>query len=229
MKFIDDTDVGFAPMADIAVVPQMATGWPCLDCRATLQEPDTLCPACSNKRNTAHLEAIKNIDIARLGGLKAYNQFKLENYTNSAVIKLCESYPCINIFIWGSAGTGKTHLATALVRKFTDAKIIKPQHIYRECRGLKDGRAEQSAINKYVDIPYLVIDDLGVDKQTEWSFSTLYEIIDGRDMACKKGMIITSNLSLGALSQKMSDDRIVSRIAGMCKIVELNGKDRRLC
>ena len=104
---------------------------------------------------------------------------------------------------------------------------MKPQHIYRACRGLKDGQEEQAAINKFRDIPYLVVDDLGSDKKTDWSFSTLYEIIDGRDMYERTGMIITSNLSLGDLAARLDDDRIISRINGMCKIIQLTGKDGR--
>jgi DNA replication protein DnaC len=105
--------------------------------------------------------------------------------------------------------------------------VIKPQRIYRDCRGIKDGEEEQAAIDSFVNIPFLVIDDLGVDKKTDFSFSTLYEVIDGRDMSEMKGLIVTSNLSLSALAERLGDDRISSRLAGMCKIVEITGKDRR--
>jgi DNA replication protein DnaC len=38
---------------------------------------------------------------------------------------------------------------------------------------------------------------------------------------------VTSNLTLDAIAEKVGD-RIASRIAGMCKVVEIRGKDRRL-
>ena len=133
-----------------------------------------------------------------------------------------------NVIMLGAVGLGKTHLATALVRSHRDAWVVKPQTIYRNCRGIKSGQEEQEAINVFIKCPLLVIDDLGVDKKTDFSFSTLYEVIDGRDMSEQKGLIITSNLSLSALSERMGDDRITSRIGGMCKIIELTGKDHRI-
>jgi DNA replication protein DnaC len=39
--------------------------------------------------------------------------------------------------------------------------------------------------------------------------------------------IITSNLTLEEVSEKVGD-RIASRIAGMCKVIELKGIDRRV-
>lgn len=166
-------------------------------------------------------------DIIRLGGLRAYNSFTFHKYTNKTAIKSCSEYPTKNLFLWGPAGTGKTHLATALARKYPEAVIVKPQHIYRECRGIKPGKEEQKALDRFINIPYLVIDDLGVDKITDFSFSTLYEIIDGRYMGCKTGLIITSNLSLGKLADWLGGDHIPSRISGMCKIIEVTGNDRR--
>jgi DNA replication protein DnaC len=187
-----------------------------------------ICKECSGKK-IARLkeERERPYNIFRLGGDKAYNNFTLEKFTNKAATELCSRYPNENLFLWGTAGTGKTHLATALIRQYREGRVVKPQHIYRACRGLKDGKEEQAAINEFRDCPYLGIDDLGADKKTDFSFSTLYEIIDGRDMYERKGLIITSNLSLGDLAARLDDDRIISRINGMCKIIELTGKDGR--
>ena len=63
---------------------------------------------------------------------------------------------------------------------------------------------------------------------TEYSMSIFYEILDGRLMQKQNGLIITSNLSLNELAVKMGDDRITSRIAGMCRVISLGGDDRRM-
>lgn len=167
------------------------------------------------------------VEVERLGGLKAYQDFTLERYDNKAAVELCAAYPNNNLFLWGPAGTGKTHLATALVRRH-NGLVVKPQHIYRECRGLADGAEEQAAISWYIRLPHLVIDDLGQEKLTDWSFSILYEVLDGRDMNRLSGLIVTSNLSLSSLAERLGDDRIPSRLSGMCRVVELTGKDRRV-
>lgn len=200
----------------------------CNVCGALLEQRP--CPACSERveRERQEIERQRALDIKRLGGIKAYEDFTLGSYDNLKVIKTCEGYPGINLYIWGTAGVGKTHLATAFVRQFPAGMVIKPVEIFRSCRGLKDGRDEQAAINKIIQLPYLVIDDLGVDKRTDFSLTVLYEIIDAWDMQSRKGLIVTSNLSLQALSERLGDDRIPSRLAGMCRVVEIGGPDRRI-
>ena len=190
---------------------------------------DMPCPTCLTNNREAEKKAImeREWNIKRLGGLKAYNQFTLEKFTNKTAAELCASYPGINLFLCGAAGTGKTHLATALARRYPEAQVVKPQHIYRSCRGHKDGAEEQAAIDGFIDMPFLVIDDLGI-YETSFAYSILMEIIDGRDMAEKKGLIITSNLKMGALAEHLKSEQITSRIAGMCKVIEMSGDDWRL-
>jgi len=166
-------------------------------------------------------------DIRRMGGSLAYKAFKTANYDNYGALEACKAYPGINLFLHGPAGTGKTHLATALLRQYPQGFVTKPQQIYRDCRGLNGTAEEMAAIAKYVNAPYMLIDDLGQDKKTDFSFSVLYEIIDGRWMNERKGLIVTSNLSLDQLTVKLDDDRIASRLKGMCKVINLTGKDRR--
>jgi DNA replication protein DnaC len=105
--------------------------------------------------------------------------------------------------------------------------VARPAQIFRRVRGIKSGAEEQAIIDRIAAIPQLVIDDIGVEKNTGFSLAVLYEIIDARDMAYNKGLIVTSNLSLGALADRLGDDRVTSRLAGMCKVVEITGPDRR--
>jgi len=172
-------------------------------------------------------ETQKTKDIKRLGGVKPYEDFTIEKYDNKSIISECSAYPQRNLFLWGKAGTGKTHLATAIIRQFSNGIVYKPQRILRECR-FKNPNEEQSAIDKFINLPNILIDDLGVDKSTGFSFSVLYEILDGRDMERKNGLIITSNLSVDNLADRLGDDRICSRIYGMCKIIEITGRDWRI-
>ena len=81
-------------------------------------------------------------------------------------------------------------------------------------------------IQRYSEADCLVLDDLGAEKTTDWSFSVLYLIIDNRYNNYKK-TIITSNFALNQLAGKLGDDRIPSRIRAMCSIVKMDGDDRR--
>lgn len=174
-------------------------------------------------------EADREEAISVLGGLRAYNEFTLARYDRPELIKKCAEYPKINLFLWGAAGVGKTHLATALIRDHDVYGRYSPQEISRTIRkSFGDVDKEEEAYSSIINSPQLLIDDIGTEKQTEFLYSCMYEIIDRRYMQDSGGLILTSNLSLDKLAAHFGDDRLTSRIAGMCKIIEITGKDRRL-
>ena len=70
------------------------------------------------------------------------------------------------------------------------------------------------------------LDDLGVEKPTEWAKKTLNYIIYERDNNFKP-TIITANLSLDDIANQI-DKRISSRIAGMGQVIRVQGPDWRL-
>jgi len=158
-----------------------------------------------------------------------------------------QQYKGKGVFIWGGVGSGKTHLAVALMREqlsqvmYEVSEGIQPRLIkntvpifitipdlYFEIKQAYRGGAETEAeiINKYTEVDFLLMDDYGVEKVTEWSGQIQNIIIDRRYRELKK-TVITSNLSLDQISHNL-DDRVASRIAGMCEVIELTGKDRRI-
>jgi DNA replication protein DnaC len=154
-----------------------------------------------------------------------------------------------SLYLFGGRGRGKTHLAVAIMRQailslepkkgnldyFEISENRMPFFItipdllllIRDTFRSSDEVSERQLIEKYSQIPLLVLDDLGAEKSSEWSIQTLYTIIDRRYRE-EMQTIFTSNLSLDELKDRL-DDRITSRIIGMCKQpCELKGKDRRL-
>jgi len=173
-------------------------------------------------------------DIERLGGLRAYKFFTWDNFnssdknTNAVRIAKAFDHKKQNLFIFGPTGAGKTHLSVALAREVKSAKLYKMFNILRALRSATEATQEQKIINALTNRPVVILDDLGSEKGTEYAWTVLYEIIDGRYMNLINGLIVTLNLSLNELAEKLGDDRIPSRLAEMCTILNLTDeKDYR--
>jgi len=185
---------------------------------------DGMCYSCED-RERKRIENEKR-DVERLGGIRAYKDFTLEKYDNIK-LKSIIKYP-ENLYLYGPAGVGKTHLATALVRQYPDGIVVKPTQIIDKFRNINSEYEKRDLIRYFVDKNHIVIDDIGIEYINDYTYQFIYSIIDGRWNNYKTGLIITSNLSLDDLKAKVNDDRLTSRIKGMCKVIKIDGKDRRV-
>jgi len=137
----------------------------------------------------------------------------------------------LGILLWGEVGTGKSFLAACIANALLDQgipvlmtnfpKILNQMgSLYREER-----QSYLMALNAY---SLLIIDDLGVERNTEYAKEQVYEVIDERYKA-KLPAIITTNLTIRELKnpESTAEARIYSRILEMCTPVYIGGKDRR--
>lgn len=146
-------------------------------------------------------------------------------------VEACKQYTSRGFVLHGLHGIGKTHLAVSILRSKLEAhKLPQERQVKRagfvtvpnlllEIRdSFKDGaeRSEKEIVDYYSEVPFLILDDLGSEKSTEFSITTLYIIIDRRD-SNMMDTVITTNLSLQEIEYKLSA-RIASRLAGMKNI-----------
>jgi DNA replication protein DnaC len=203
---------------------------------------DGRCPACvsaleTNRQKEQRERVLRSELIRLLGGEKPYREFTFERYKVAPGNQL--AYECSkhfnpatdHLYLWGPCGVGKTHLAYAIARKCSEetlsVEIVPAYQLSRKVR-MRDPDQEQAAIDQFVCSDALVLDDLGTGPDTPYSRQLLQEILDGRDFHDRAGLVITSKYSLSALAQKLDDDSIPSRLAGMCQVVETRGPDARL-
>lgn len=154
-----------------------------------------------------------------------------------------------SLYLTGACGSGKTHLAVALLQnwyadglEFSDEAKIYPsrgralflpaielmleiKQAWSADEGAKN-ESEKQIIDRYSRLSFLVLDDLGAEKISEGSRQVMYALLDRRYRDCRQ-TIITSNLSIERL-QEGFDDRIASRICEMGVVIDMGKRDWRV-
>jgi DNA replication protein DnaC len=92
---------------------------------------------------------------------------------------------------------------------------------------MRDPDEEERRINAAARADILIINELGIGRDSEFRLQILQEVIDARDMLGRKGMIITSNLHPRDLEERTKDGRLRSRFEGGFKIILAGEKDYR--
>lgn len=126
----------------------------------------------------------------------------------------------------GGVGTGKTYLSSALVKNVIDsglsAKIVKVTEI---TRAIKDGWktkgiTEAEIIERLSGWDLLVIDELGIQFDSEMEKIYLSDIIDNRYQDMKPTVFLT-NLDVNALKQLLGE-RLADRIRQTSEVTSLD-------
>ncbi len=74
-------------------------------------------------------------------------------------------------------------------------------------------------------VPFLVIDDFGVQRNTDWELEMLYNLVDAR-YADQHITIVTTNQNLDQIKE-LAEGRIYSRFLEMCYIIHITAPDYR--
>lgn len=139
-----------------------------------------------------------------------------------------KSPPTIGLTLMGKWGTGKTHLSISIVKEF-----IKRYHLYTKVRSFSDllqelresydGGGIIKTLKTYTGIPLLLIDEIGMEKKSDWVSEKLFQIIDGR-IKNKLPTIITSNFSLEEIADTYGG-AVRSRLLQGSAVIQIRCKD----
>lgn len=142
------------------------------------------------------------------------------------------------VHLYGENGVGKSYAAAAALSASIGLSVpglfLKVSAFLDELRGTYDPDSGEKFMHLYrhvVNAPLLVLDDWGVQQNTDWAREKLFGLIDDR-YGAGLPMILTSNFSLEEL-RTMSDgnwteQRMISRLIGSLYPIRLSGEDRRV-
>jgi DNA replication protein DnaC len=141
------------------------------------------------------------------------------------------------LILAGSSGTGKSHIAKALL-------LLACQKLYRcryviasdMLRDLLSGLADDSLDEKlkaYVRPELLLIDEIGFDRleqESSRNASLFFKVVEGR--YCKQSTILTTNVDFKALGEYLGDPVVtaamVDRMVHHAIIIDIQGPSYRI-
>jgi DNA replication protein DnaC len=136
----------------------------------------------------------------------------------------------IGLLLYGGVGSGKTFYASCIVNKLSGMGYrCMMTSFYRLLNMVWEVKERQKVLDELNEYDVLVIDDLGTEKQSEFSHSLLYQLIDVRYLSGLP-LIITTNLT----PKEFSDtsyfplQRTVERINEMCIHINSGNYNRRV-
>lgn len=134
------------------------------------------------------------------------------------------------LLLCGVVGTGKSHIAACVANALlSDEKKVLMTNFVNIVNALQkdfQGRTEYiDSLNRYA---LLIIDDLGVERQSEFMQENVYNIINERYNSGLP-MIITTNLTFEEVKNPtdIGKARIYDRILERCHPIEVKGKSFR--
>lgn len=133
------------------------------------------------------------------------------------------------LILFGDVDGGKSYAAAAVVNELTDRGI---PCLMRTLISLANDLYKTDDKNEYLSsldrYRLLVLDDLGAERNSEWMFENIYQIIDYRTRSGLP-MMITANLTWDEIKNPKDErnKRIYSRVMEACHPEPVKGTGRR--
>lgn len=135
------------------------------------------------------------------------------------------------LLLWGNVGTGKSFfagcIANALLEKGVPVLMTNFSRILNTLTGMhfEDRNQFIDSLNRY---SLLIIDDLGIERNSEFALEQVFNVIDSRYRS-KKPLIVTTNLTLTELNSApdVAHRRIYDRILERCAPIRINNRNIR--
>jgi len=214
------------------------------------------CPLCAQdlKAKEAEAAAIKAAEAQRremertLGQTmipgrfigRTFDTYRIENDAQRNAFNVCKAFAenfdkvlergsCL--VLSGRPGTGKSHLAAAVLKQLLPRHIGAYVTMMDLIRSLRDTwrrdseTSETQLLNKLTDLPLLVIDEIGVQYGTDGERAILFDVMDRRYREMRPTILMT-NLDKDAFKDCVGE-RVYDRLTEVGKWVSFTWGSRR--
>lgn len=189
----------------------------------------TKCPKCEAGGSRIPLSgdgAVLALSIPKRYKNKSFENYEAVTSNQAHALFVCQGY-CEyfdsnfedgkNLLLCGKPGTGKTHLAYSIAKAIAKSgRSIIYTTAYKMIKEIRDTwdhgsrQTEQHIIRKFTAPDLLIIDEVGVQSNTENERTLMFQVLDARyqDM---KPVLIVGNLTFNELTEYMGE-RIIDRL-----------------
>lgn len=136
----------------------------------------------------------------------------------------------VGILFYGAVGTGKTFYASCIANALLGRQVTAAATSFPRLLNLLQGTQDkQKLLDSLARYKLLIIDDLGVERDSTFGLEQIFNVVDARSHA-HLPIIVTTNLSMQELKNPPSVHygRIYDRVLEMCQVpLKLTGDSRR--
>lgn len=135
----------------------------------------------------------------------------------------------LGLLLWGGCGVGKSFYAGCIANRLIDFGVrALCTSIPKIINGMFSAEDKNAYINGIVEYPFLIIDDLGTERGTDYAMEQLFTLIDERYKS-NLPTIITTNLNPRDMAavKDIAYKRVYDRITEMCVPIYVKGEAQR--
>lgn len=180
----------------------------------------------------AHKQMYRRIGFT----VDSFKNDRFESSEETAVLKICKQYAedfdkvigtyKNGLLLAGNVGCGKSHAAACIANALIDkGKTVKMRTASELLNELSEANEKTTYLTGLAGLDLLIVDDIGVQRSTEYSDELMTDIINSR-YDNRKPIVVTTNMT--DWTSGIFSERLKSRLKEVCNSYKVNGIDRRI-